>query len=274
MNILMIGNSYCYYFIDELWGMGQAAGVDMRVSCVYYDGCPLDKHWAFLQSGESNYDFRTCQGKEVVSQKGFSLDQCLAADNWDVISFQPGNGAFRRGGAEAARATVEPYLGYLLDYIKPKFPNATYYWQQYWSPEIGNANKIYAIDTVEKRNAFYEAVRTIGLEVHQNYSLPLIPTGDAWQLVRDHPIIREDGKTLCTRNYKGNPLYDDFSHDGDVGGGQYLNACVWFEVLTGKSCIGNEFRPEEYFLSEEKIAILQQAAHAAVAGVYGGGYAK
>ena len=41
----------------------------------------------------------------------------------------------------------------------------------------------------------------------------------------------------------------------------------------GKSCIGNTWRPK-YELSEEKIAILQAAAHEAVAAVYGPGYAK
>ena len=55
----------------------------------------------------------------------------------------------------------------------------------------------------------------------------------------------------------------DTSHDGDIGGGQYLNACVWFETLTGQSCVGNAFRPD-YELSEEMITMLQNAAHIAV----------
>ena len=51
----------------------------------------------------------------------------------------------------------------------------------------------------------------------------------------------------------------------DGAGGQYLNACVWFETLTGQSCIGNTWRPDTYELSESMIAALQQAAHRAVA---------
>ena len=47
-------------------------------------------------------------------------------------------------------------------------------------------------------------------------------------------------------------------------GGQYLNACVWFECITGKSCIGNPWRPKKYTLSEERIDLLQRAAHQAV----------
>ena len=76
-------------------------------------------------------------------------------------------------------------------------------------------------------------------------------------------IVRDGGyDNLCARlGTEGN--LGDFCHDGDVGGGQYLNACVWFEMISGQSCIGNSFRPD-YELSEELILTLQNAAHQAV----------
>ena len=88
----------------------------------------------------------------------------------------------------------------------------------------------------------------------------------AWQLARADERI---GDVLCDRASDGG----DGTHDGDIGGGQYLNACVWYEVLLRKSCIGNTFRPS-YALSEEKILVLQQIAHQAVAAIYGEDYAK
>ena len=96
-----------------------------------------------------------------------------------------------------------------------------------------------------------------------------MPSGDAWEIARKSEIV---GTTLCQRLAINNGE-GDYYHDGDIGGGQYLNACVWYEVLMGESCIGNTWRPP-YELSEEKIAILQAAAHEAVAAVYGPGYAK
>ena len=57
----------------------------------------------------------------------------------------------------------------------------------------------------------------------------------------------------------------DYYHDGDIGGGQYLNACVWFERVLGQNCIGNTWRPTTYSLSEDMIAMLQKAAHDTVA---------
>ena len=87
----------------------------------------------------------------------------------------------------------------------------------------------------------------------------MIPGGDAWQIARANPWV---GDVMCK---------EDMYHDGDVGGGQYLNACVWFEVFFGESCVGNTWRPA-YELSEDKITALQQAAHEAVVAVYGEAY--
>ena len=75
--------------------------------------------------------------------------------------------------------------------------------------------------------------------------------------------------TLFTR-MNGSEVVDDSVHDGDIGGGQYLNACVWFEALTGESCIGNTYQPGYTYLglrrtlSQEKVDTLQKAAHEAV----------
>ena len=113
----------------------------------------------------------------------------------------------------------------------------------------------------------YEAAHTIALEMCEQHKVDRVPAGDAWQIVRNETFV---GDTLCGKN--GND-YGDYHHDGDTGGGQYLNGCVWFEVLTGKSCIGNTWRPD-YALAEEKIPVLQQAAHKAVAAAYGDDNAK
>jgi hypothetical protein len=85
-------------------------------------------------------------------------------------------------------------------------------------------------------------------------------------------IVREGGyDNLCARIGKGQNNEGDYYHDGDWGGGQYLTACVWFECLTGQSCIGNTYRPEytaagqDLSLSEDLVQSLQEAAHAAVA---------
>ena len=111
----------------------------------------------------------------------------------------------------------------------------------------------------------------------KTYDIGGIPTGDAWEMVRDMelftrpvaPFLDAERFSLCSRIVK-EVFRDDYTHDGDIGGGQYLNACVWFEMLTGESCLENSFRPvyklgdTDCSLTEEKITVLQNAAHRAV----------
>ena len=56
LNILMIGSSFCYYYVEELYDMLTAAGYkDVNVCNVYYSGGTLAQHWSWWKNGESNY---------------------------------------------------------------------------------------------------------------------------------------------------------------------------------------------------------------------------
>ena len=57
INVLMIGNSFCYYYVEELYGIATAAGVNMKVCNLYYSGCKLSQHWNWWKADESNYHF-------------------------------------------------------------------------------------------------------------------------------------------------------------------------------------------------------------------------
>lgn len=262
MNVLMIGNSYCYYYVEELYGMAKAAGIEMKVCNLYYSGCPLDRHLTWWKSGESKYQYFETDERGRTKYENYSLRRALERENWDVISLQEGNGSYRRNGIEGIRKEVEP-LGELLAIIQKQFPQSKYYWQCSWVPQVGNYNEAsnFRIETKEDEMAWQNAKITVATEICEKHGMNMMPTGQAWVEARYNPVI---GNQLCLREAKPS----DTSHDGDIGGGQYLNACVWFEMLTGQSCIGNTWRPD-YELSEEKISILQQAAHKACAAERG-----
>ena len=275
LNIMLIGNSYSYYWPDELWGLLNGAGYENVTICnVYYSGCTFEQHWTWHEGGQANYRLCTSSSKGRTEEAGFNLSASLARKNWDIISFQQSGKYMYSGGVVNHRASIEPYLTALYNYVHEQFPGAKYYFPQSWSHEIGNGVK----DEAEQKTVT-DGYRTVAEEVCQKYGFTMVPCGDAWVLVRHDPLVTQDGRTLTYR-IKGEELMDDLTHDGDVGGGQYLNACVWFEVLTGKSVVGHTWRPEytyqgeDYSLSEEMIALLQNAAHTAVANVYGPDYAK
>lgn len=258
INILMIGNSFCYYFVEELYGLARSAQIKMRVCNVYYSGCTLVAHYNWWKNNEAHYEFFTTDIRGRTQQKNKSLEYCLQQQNWDIISLQePGSAIRKSGGVEQHLQSSDLYLTELWGYIKEQFPLSKYYWHQTWANQIGYDRNGSKTETFEQQTQTTLTVKRFALEVCKKFNLERVNTGEAWQ------IVREGGyDNLCARLKVNNDL-GDYYHDGDIGGGQYLNACVWFETITGKSCIGNMYRPT-YNLDEALIQKLQQAAHQAV----------
>ena len=133
---------------------------------------------------------------------------------------------------------------------------------------LGGSSRI-VIHNVEEQAEDYLLMHDLATEMCSTYNLDVIPAGSAWQIARQ---TEEFGDKLGAMASTGTD-WGDWNHDGDVGGGQYLNACIMFEVLTKKSCIGNTWRPV-YSLKYPEMTFeqLQQIAHQAVTEAYGAGY--
>ncbi len=267
LNILMVGASSCYYYVDELYGMLKAAGIDAEVWNLYYSGATTKMHWEWYLENSSVCTLYRTNKNGRTEYKDSSLKGALARRNWDVISLQNAGNTKPKAdesaeqlaaqGMENGGAAAEK----LVKLFRKTCPLAKLFWHQTWSYQVGYDRNGYRVPDKATQQRMYEGLRSVAHQLCEQLELTNIPSGDAWQIAR---AARGVGDVLCNRIRDGGDNY----HDGDIGGGQYLNACVWFETLTGQSCIGNTFRPS-YSLSEEKIAALQNAAHAAVAPATG-----
>jgi hypothetical protein len=273
MNILMIGNSFCSYYVQELWALGQAAGIPMRVCSVYYSGCRLSKHYNWWLTGEANYVFHTTESMERVSVTAKNLEWCLGQYEWDVISIQEGSGVWRVGNTSYAPA--EAYENHkaayenLIPYLRAQFPNAELYWHQTWAYQVGykRDGDSYTVPDKATQDKSYNTQREYADLVCGLYDMPRVPSGEAWNIIRNNGYDQ-----LCARlgrDFYGQVNGGDYYHDGDIGGGQYLNACVWFEILTGLDCRDTTYIPTytysgtKYPMSETMAEMLQDAAHEA-----------
>lgn len=261
--ILMIGNSFCQRYYSELYGMAQTVGVECRITGALAGACTLEMHWNWCAGGERHYIVQTQDRDGSRREEGFGLDDILAMDDWDFISYQDGEHYYRLEGLASARAHMEPNLTCLLEYVRSRFPSAQHLFHQVWAYQVGYDRphkSPFKVPDAEAQRIMHLDLRAMALEACVTHDLLRIPSGDAWAYAR---ADRRAGDTLCI---------PDCEHDGDTGGGQYLNACVWFEVLFGRSCVGNTYRPP-YEISEERITALQEAAHRAVAEACGESYA-
>ena len=273
LNVLIIGNSFSTYYPDELIRVADAAGVKMRVYSVYYSGCKMTQHWEWNLHKEGHYTLYIyndpTKERSGLGNQSLTLDDCLEQENWDYISLQQHFGPRINMSYEDCYNSVKPYAKTLYNYIADMFPKAKLLWHQTWAYEVGYSRDDGPMTSTEHQAITHENIRAASQQIAKDCNVTLLPAGDAWAIARKNPVI---GDTLCQSSAKNNGKGDHY-HDGQEGGGQYLNACVWFEMLTEKSCIGNTWRPK-YTLSEEKIAALQSAAHEAVAAVHGADFAK
>lgn len=271
INVLMIGSSSCYYFVEEMYSVADAAGYQMNVANLYRAGCTIKSHWEFIEDpaqGEGKCQLYISGPMGRYQHPTITTTPAsLELTDWDVICVQQPWSATRAANYDHALESCTPYAENMINYIREQCPEAELYWHQNWAYAVGyqhpdnededtsNDDPSKDILSVEVRDNIHSVIRQVSLTICEENNVKRVPSGDAWQIARARV-----GETLTKT---------DMAHDGDVQGGQYLNACVWVETLTGESCIGNTWRPTTYTVAEEKILALQQAAHEAVAALYG-----
>ena len=257
-DILMIGNSFCQNYCDELYAMAKAAGFNCRITSAVVGACTLEMHWDYYSNRLAKYSVITYDANGRLFQGSKTLQYVLSLADWDVISYQDGEHYYRTGGATSAKEHMEPSLGNLVTAIRGEFPNATHYFQQVWAYQVGYyrpEKSDFKVPDSTVQATMHQDLRNLALYGCESHNLLRIPTGDAWAYARADSRI---GDVLCM---------GDNEHDSERTGGQYLNACVWFETLFGKSCEGNFI--DSPYLSEKTMTALQEMAHRAVADACG-----
>ncbi len=128
-----------------------------------------------------------------------------------------------------------------------------------------NQDAKYKVLNTAKQTLNYENISAVARAVCEENDVELVPNGDAWQIARADAAV---GDILCDKsgsNLAADTHVGDNYHDGDVGGGQLINACGWYEVITGIDCRINTFVPSYTLLAP--IKNIKEAAHTAVANM-------
>lgn len=289
LNILMVGNSFCYYYVEELYALlmeNCPKGInEINIYNLYYSGCSLTQHFNWWMASEANYDlFKTGKlGRNKMETKGnWTLEEALTQADWDYISLQ---GTVKGGSyieddptelCNAMAALAAP----LLERFHEVAPGAQLLWHRTWYSEVGRVASdgyVYTEEDGPKYDAGMQAVCDYMCGEFckdKPYDLVMVNSGAAWTKARDlnkaADVLPYGG--LCARLGK-NGFGDhrehsgDGYHDGDIGGAQLLNAYVWYMTITGDYDLSDStYEPvytrdgQTYTLTKEHIALLKEAA--------------
>ena len=219
----------------------------MVIANMYIGGCSIERHVGNVRDDKP--DYRLCliaaDGSRTV-REGVRLSEVIGLEPWDFVTVQ-------QASPDSGMPETYALLPELVQWIKAGAPQATILFHQTWAygpHATHSAFPRYGSDQLQMYDAIMHAVRS---EVPHAGIRRFIPSGTAIQ----------DART--TR------LGNDLTRDGyhlSYGIGRYIAACTWFEALTGRSVVGNTYRPDGSEHGTEAITaadalIAQRAAHKA-----------
>ncbi|MBE2284034.1 MAG: DUF4886 domain-containing protein [Prosthecobacter sp.] len=274
VKLLTIGNSFSANATHHLKDLAKAGGHTLIQNSLVIGGASLQVH----------ADKAKTEGKARLYTNGKDLIANLAADRWDFVTIQ------QASIKSHDYATYQPYAGFLRDLIVKHAPQAKLLVHETWEYRVDDprfAVKEPKPGEPKTQDEMYNGLRASYEKLAAEYGARLIPTGDAFHLADTDPKwgYKPDPKPFDPKTAK-KPELPDQTHSLHVGwrwakskdgkkitlgmdghhanmAGEYLGACVWYEVLFGESPVGLAVIPTG--LDAEFARFLQETAHQAVA---------
>ena len=280
LRILMIGNSFSVCVADNLHKIvKKTPDCKMLLTSAYIGGCTFNRHWQCIEKAEKDanhkpYTIRIWDtDKKKATYRKDNVNNLLK-EEWDIITIQ-------QGSSESWDFKFyEPAAGKLIAYIKKHVPKAEIVIQQTWAYRVDDGRlRRWKISQTE----MYEKVSTAYRTLAEKYKFRVIPTGDAVQLYRKAnkiqstaPTAEQDPKKLV------HPALPDFNND-IVGNsswrkdkktgklrissdpahlnrnGRYMQACVWFCALYGKTGADIKYIPKNVPNAKSLIQFAEKA---------------
>lgn len=277
VKLLTVGNSFSRNATRYLTNLVEAGGHKLVHQPIVVGGASMELHAKKFQDFESD----PAKTNGYYSGKK-SLKQHLLAEKWDYVTIQ------QASIKSHDLSSYQPFAGQLKDYIKQHAPQAQLMVHQTWAYRVDDPRfKVAKPKAGEPKTQaeMYEGLSKAYQTITAELGAKRIPVGDAFYIADTDTkwAFKEDTKFDPKKATA--PELPDQTHSLHVGwkwskgkddkmtlgmdghhanmAGEYLGACVWYEVLYGESVVGNKFFPKE--LDAEYAKFLQETAHKAVA---------
>lgn len=277
VKLLTIGNSFSANATHYLGDLVMAGGHTLIHRSLVIGGASMQVHWDKAMLHEKNP--KDAKGLYTFKQ---GLPEALASNKWDYVTIQ------QASIKSHDLATYQPYAGRLRDYVKKHAPQAILLVHETWAYRKDDPRfsvKEPKAGEPKTQQEMYEMLRNAYRTIAKEVGAAIIPSGDALYLADTDPKWGfVGGDTKFDPKKAKHPELPDQTHSLHVGwnwkkkdgkttlgmdghhanlAGEYLGACVFYEVLYGESVVGNSFVPKG--LDAEYAKFLQETAHKVVA---------
>lgn len=279
VRLLTIGNSFSANATRHLKDLAKAGGHTLIHNSLVIGGSSFQVH----------ADKTKAEGKARLYTNGKDLVVNLTADRWDYVTIQ------QASIKSHDFSTYQPYAGFLRDLIVKHAPQAKLLIHQTWAYRVDDprfAVKEPKPGEPRTQEEMYRGLTAAYNRLATDFGAKIIPVGDAFFRADTDAKwgFKPDPKPFDAKSAK-QPELPMQTHSLHVGwrwakskdgkktalgmdghhanlAGEYLGACVWYEVLFGESPVGLAFIPKG--LDAEFARFLQETAHEVVQARVGG----
>ncbi len=277
VRVLTVGNSFSQNATHYLGEIAKAAGDTLILHGDNVGGSSMELHWGKVQSFEKDP-----ADKNGLYGEGKSLRDDLNGAHWDFVTIQ------QASIKSHDITTYRPFAKQLADYIHQHAPDATVLLHETWEYRADDprfAAKEPKAGEPKTQDEMYAGLSSAYATIAKELGVRRIPVGDAFHLAnRDAKWgYRTPTAQFDLKNAKTGELPEQ-AHSLNVGwrwtnqkdgttrltmdghhantAGEFLGACVWYEVLFGRNVEADPFVPPG--LDPEYAKFLRATAHRAV----------
>lgn len=286
LKVLMIGNSFTHSVLTYLPSLVKASAEDkLLLGQAEIPGCPIWRHIEEYEKSEADPSHRpywtNLELKGNTPDGMSSLQELLDAEQWDIVTIQ-----------QASHESWQPdkfdnFYPRLVEIIRKHCPKSEIVIQQTWSyasddPRVAKPSPTWGFDQDEMYRRLNENYRNMAKALNAR----IIPTGYAVQLSRERAPEKYTGFDKAEVSRYVHPDLPPASPIEVVGSfcwhkdsktgkfvmwqdtfhlnkrGEYMQACVWYMFLFGRTGADIRFVPES--ITKEDSAFLIGCAESAV----------
>jgi hypothetical protein len=277
VRLLTVGNSFSHNATHYLGDLAKASGDSLVLHEDNVGGASMELHWGKAQSHDKD-----AADKNGIYTGGKGLSDDLKEGHWDVVTIQQASILSHN------LDTYWPYAQDLRDYVHKYAPGATILLHETWEYRVDDP-RFSATNTKEgepkSQDEMYQKLASSYATIAKELGVRRIPVGDAFHAANHDSKwgYRAPAEKFDSKQAKQGELPDQ-THSLNVGwnwkkgkddkttlgmdghhanmAGEYLGACVWYEVLFGRSVEDNTFVPAG--LDADYAKFLRATAHKAV----------
>ena len=262
LKVLMIGNSFTQSLIGMLEPVVESVpDCKIVLENMYIGGCSMERHWKNIAAEEANREDRYFPE--------FTYREKLESRDWDFVSIH------QKSGLSWRPETYLPWAENLTDYIHRYAPGAEVVMQQTWSYRPDDERLAEWNLTQDEMS---EKIIDANRQVSEKLGLRVIPVGLAIKTARAEQPGGYQPFNPADYTYPDLPSLKNFfvgsvswsdDHTKIEGDsyhlnqrGRYLQACVWFAFLYGRSAEEVSYVPAG--MSEDDAVFLRKIADKAL----------